>query len=76
MSINIDGFFSPGVWLWHCHLDRHLSWGMATVMITKNGGTPETSIRDPPAYMPKCDDSTKIRLFKSEFSSGNARGSR
>lgn len=43
-----------GVWLWHCHLDRHLSWGMDTVMIVKDGGTPETSLRSPPPYMPKC----------------------
>uniref|UniRef100_A0A2N9EJB1 Laccase n=1 Tax=Fagus sylvatica TaxID=28930 RepID=A0A2N9EJB1_FAGSY len=52
---------NPGVWLWHCHLDRHLSWGMDTVFIVKNGGTPETSIREPPPYMPPCTAST-IRL--------------
>ncbi|PKI61543.1 hypothetical protein CRG98_018039 [Punica granatum] len=46
---------NPGVWLWHCHLDRHLSWGMDTAMIVKNGDTPETSLRRPPANMPKCD---------------------
>ncbi|KAF5467671.1 hypothetical protein F2P56_011902 [Juglans regia] len=45
---------NPGVWFWHCHLDRHLSWGMNTVFIVKNGGTVETSIRQPPAYMPSC----------------------
>ncbi|OWM75202.1 hypothetical protein CDL15_Pgr023723 [Punica granatum] len=45
---------NPGVWLWHCHLDRHLSWGMDTVMIVRDGGTPETSLRSPPPYMPKC----------------------
>ncbi|KAM4131172.1 hypothetical protein ACJW30_01G157900 [Castanea mollissima] len=45
---------NPGVWFWHCHLDRHLSWGMNTVMIVKDGGTPETSMRPPPTYMPPC----------------------
>ncbi|KAG7942865.1 hypothetical protein I3843_15G008300 [Carya illinoinensis] len=45
---------NPGVWFWHCHLDRHMSWGMNTVFIVKNGGTVETSIRQPPAYMPSC----------------------
>ncbi|XP_050269258.1 laccase-15-like [Quercus robur] len=45
---------NPGVWFWHCHFDRHLSWGMNTVMIVKNGGTPETSIRPPPTNMPSC----------------------
>ncbi|XP_030544157.2 laccase-14-like [Rhodamnia argentea] len=48
---------NPGVWFWHCHLDRHLSWGMSTVMIVKNGGTPETSIRSPPPNMPACEAS-------------------
>ncbi|KAK9266053.1 hypothetical protein L1049_021458 [Liquidambar formosana] len=44
-----------GVWFWHCHLDEHLTWGMSTVFIVKNGGSPETSIRDPPPYMPPCE---------------------
>ncbi|KAF5467674.1 hypothetical protein F2P56_011905 [Juglans regia] len=46
---------NPGVWFWHCHYDRHLSWGMNTVFIVKNGGSVETSILQPPAYMPSCD---------------------
>lgn len=58
----------PGVWLWHCHLDRHYSWGMTTVFIVKNGGTPETSIREPPPYMPPCKDSA-LRLRKSDAAS-------
>ncbi|KAJ9166867.1 hypothetical protein P3X46_021561 [Hevea brasiliensis] len=65
---------NPGVWLWHCHLDRHLSWGMDTVIIVKNGGTPETSLREPPATMPACSDPPTIQLWKSEFVSGNLRG--
>ncbi|XP_062158926.1 laccase-15-like isoform X2 [Alnus glutinosa] len=51
---------NPGVWFWHCHFDRHLSWGMNTVFIVKNGGTTETSIRQPPVYMPSCKSSVKI----------------
>ncbi|KAI4388043.1 hypothetical protein MLD38_000416 [Melastoma candidum] len=46
---------NPGVWLWHCHLDRHLSWGMDTVFIVKDGDTEETSMRPPPSYMPPCN---------------------
>ncbi|XP_037492949.1 putative laccase-9 [Jatropha curcas] len=65
---------NPGVWLWHCHLDRHYSWGMDTVIIVKNGGTPQTSLREPPAYMPSCDDSPTIKLWKSEFSSASVKG--
>ncbi|XP_062160107.1 laccase-21-like isoform X2 [Alnus glutinosa] len=45
---------NPGVWFWHCHLDRHMSWGMNTVFIVKNGATTESSIRQPPVYMPSC----------------------
>ncbi|WCJ17944.1 laccase 14 [Euphorbia peplus] len=58
---------NPGVWLWHCHLDNHLSYGMLTALIVKNGGTTETSIRKPPAYMPPCEgvDPPLIKLWKS-----------
>ncbi|KAM4131208.1 hypothetical protein ACJW30_01G160500 [Castanea mollissima] len=60
---------NPGVWvwLWHCHLDRHLSWGMDTVFIVKNSGTPETSIREPPPNMPPCSSSA-IRLQRLDNS--------
>ncbi|WCJ43276.1 laccase 14 [Euphorbia peplus] len=60
---------NPGVWLWHCHLDRHLSWGMVTVMIVKNGGTPETSMKEPPANMPQCDGEAPLRLYKANYPS-------
>ncbi|KAJ9675832.1 hypothetical protein PVL29_024668 [Vitis rotundifolia] len=53
---------NPGVWLWHCHFDRHLIWGMDTAFIVKNGETPETSILPPPAYMPSCAVQSLIRL--------------
>ncbi|XP_010062030.2 putative laccase-9 [Eucalyptus grandis] len=45
---------NPGVWYWHCHIDRHMSWGMNTAFIVKNGDTEETSMRPPPSYMPPC----------------------
>ncbi|KAG7942854.1 hypothetical protein I3843_15G007900 [Carya illinoinensis] len=45
---------NPGVWFLHCHLERHASWGMGTVLIVKNGPTKETSIRPPPPNMPRC----------------------
>ncbi|XP_018813536.1 laccase-14-like [Juglans regia] len=48
---------NPGVWFMHCHLERHASWGMNTVLIVKNGGTNATSIRPPPKYMPPCSKS-------------------
>ncbi|CAL5332898.1 unnamed protein product [Camellia sinensis] len=48
---------NPGVWLWHCHLIRHLTWGMKTVFIVQNDDTPETSILDPPSSLPSCEKS-------------------
>ncbi|PRQ52348.1 putative laccase [Rosa chinensis] len=41
-----------GVWFWHCHMERHLTWGMESAFIVKNGGTPETTMLPPPATMP------------------------
>ncbi|WCJ43273.1 laccase 14 [Euphorbia peplus] len=60
---------NPGVWLWHCHLDKHMSNGMATVMIVKNGGTPETSMKKPPPNMPRCDGEAPLRLYKADYPS-------
>ncbi|KAB1200094.1 Laccase-21 [Morella rubra] len=57
---------NPGVWLWHCHFDRHLSWGMDTVFIVRNGGNPETSIREAPPNLPPCKGSSVISLQHSK----------
>ncbi|KAB2627229.1 laccase-9 [Pyrus ussuriensis x Pyrus communis] len=48
---------NPGVWFVHCHLERHTSWGMDTVLIVRNGNTTETSMLPPPAHMPPCSKS-------------------
>ncbi|XP_050269251.1 laccase-14-like isoform X1 [Quercus robur] len=53
---------NPGVWFWHCHLDRHMTWGMSSVFIVKNGDTTETSIRKPPPQLPQCESSFRLRL--------------
>ncbi|KAL6211361.1 hypothetical protein ACLB2K_016588 [Fragaria x ananassa] len=45
---------NPGVWFMHCHLERHTSWGMNSVVIVKNGPTTNTSIRRPPPNLPIC----------------------
>ncbi|KAM3712085.1 hypothetical protein ACJW31_01G155800 [Castanea mollissima] len=45
---------NPGVWFMHCHLERHASWGMDTVLIVKNGTTTETSLLPPPTNLPTC----------------------
>ncbi|XP_030461528.2 putative laccase-9 [Syzygium oleosum] len=57
---------NPGVWYMHCHFDRHMAWGMDTVFIVKNGTTAETSIREPPVYMPPCEtDSSLLTALRS-----------
>ncbi|OWM67678.1 hypothetical protein CDL15_Pgr019179 [Punica granatum] len=48
---------NPGVWFIHCHLERHSSWGMDTVLIVKNGTTGATSMRPRPDYTPPCSAS-------------------
>ncbi|KAJ0024439.1 hypothetical protein Pint_07815 [Pistacia integerrima] len=45
---------NPGVWLMHCHLERHANWGMETVFIVRNGPSEDQKIRPPPANMPSC----------------------
>lgn len=45
---------NPGVWFMHCHLERHSSWGMATVLIVENGGTRLTSMKRPPRQLNPC----------------------
>ncbi|KAF8026701.1 hypothetical protein BT93_F3239 [Corymbia citriodora subsp. variegata] len=47
-------FFNPGVWFMHCHLERHLSWGMEMAFIVKDGPTTESQMRPPPPDMPPC----------------------
>ncbi|GLT52670.1 hypothetical protein SLA2020_259950 [Shorea laevis] len=45
---------NPGVWLTHCHLDEHISVGMATAFVVENGPTPSTTLPPPPADLPQC----------------------
>ncbi|KAJ9675310.1 hypothetical protein PVL29_024312 [Vitis rotundifolia] len=45
---------NPGVWFMHCHLERHSSWGMDTVLIVKNGRTRLSSMRPPPRKLNPC----------------------
>ncbi|XP_012085931.1 laccase-15 [Jatropha curcas] len=61
ISVPINGWTTirfkadnPGVWFMHCHLDRHLSWGMDTVFIVKEGKDPEAHMLPPPPDMPPC----------------------
>ncbi|XP_028783447.1 laccase-7-like [Neltuma alba] len=43
---------NPGIWLVHCHIDNHLTWGLAMAFEVENGPTPETTLPPPPADLP------------------------
>ncbi|KAM7279998.1 hypothetical protein ACFE04_007132 [Oxalis oulophora] len=45
---------NPGVWLLHCHIERHVTWGMETVFIVKNGKGRRSHLLPPPRDMPSC----------------------
>lgn len=45
---------NPGVWLMHCHLDAHISWGLAMAFLVPDGtGWLETLV-PPPNDLPVC----------------------
>ncbi|KAF8042239.1 hypothetical protein BT93_A0763 [Corymbia citriodora subsp. variegata] len=45
---------NPGAWILHCHLDAHLSLGLATVIIVENGPTSSSTLPPPPHDLPQC----------------------
>jgi laccase len=45
---------NPGVWLVHCHFERHKSWGMSMVFITKNGNKKSQTLPKPLHRLRKC----------------------
>ncbi|KAL5776505.1 hypothetical protein ACOSP7_009431 [Xanthoceras sorbifolium] len=45
---------NPGVWFMHCHIERHMTWGMDTVFIVKNGKRTKARLLPPPPDMPPC----------------------
>lgn len=45
---------NPGAWFMHCHLDVHITWGLAMVFLVDNGVGPLESLELPPADLPPC----------------------
>ncbi|WOK95845.1 laccase-3 [Canna indica] len=45
---------NPGVWLVHCHLDVHITWGLAMAFLVENGVGELQSLEPPPADLPLC----------------------
>ncbi|KAM0877740.1 hypothetical protein ACQ4PT_035302 [Festuca glaucescens] len=46
---------NPGVWFLHCHLEKHVPSGMATVFVVEDGPTLDTTLPPPPTDYPTCD---------------------
>ncbi|KAJ4836309.1 Laccase-7 [Turnera subulata] len=45
---------NPGVWFMHCHLDAHLTFGLAMAFVNENGPSPNSILPPPPADLPQC----------------------
>ncbi|WKA01056.1 hypothetical protein VitviT2T_019359 [Vitis vinifera] len=45
---------NPGVWLLHCHLEVHTTWGLKMAFLVENGKGPNESLVPPPSDLPKC----------------------
>lgn len=45
---------NPGVWLVHCHIDSHLTWGLSMSFLVKNGAGKLESTVPPPPDLPRC----------------------
>nr|QCZ35196.1 laccase 29 [Salvia miltiorrhiza] len=45
---------NPGVWLMHCHLDVHITWGLAMAFLVDNGVGELQTLQPPPPDLPLC----------------------
>ncbi|KAL3834800.1 hypothetical protein ACJIZ3_009536 [Penstemon smallii] len=45
---------NPGVWLMHCHLDVHITWGLAMAFLVENGVGELQTLEPPPKDLPLC----------------------
>jgi laccase len=45
---------NPGTWMFHCHMDAHLPYGIIMGFIVQNGPTKETILLPPPSNLPQC----------------------
>lgn len=45
---------NPGVWLMHCHLDVHITWGLAMAFLVDDGVGELQSLQPPPPDLPLC----------------------
>ncbi|KAH7672558.1 Laccase protein [Dioscorea alata] len=45
---------NPGVWLMHCHLDVHITWGLAMAFLVEDGLGELETLEAPPPDLPEC----------------------
>ncbi|KAI8025486.1 Laccase-2 [Camellia lanceoleosa] len=45
---------NPGVWLMHCHVELHTTWGLKTAFVVDNGKGRGQSVLPPPKDLPPC----------------------
>ncbi|KAM0941210.1 putative laccase [Dioscorea sansibarensis] len=45
---------NPGVWLMHCHLDVHITWGLAMAFLVEDGIGELETLEAPPPDLPVC----------------------
>ncbi|KAE8695474.1 Laccase-3 [Hibiscus syriacus] len=45
---------NPGVWIMHCHLDVHITWGLAMAFLVENGVGELQTLQAPPPDLPIC----------------------
>ncbi|KAH9662097.1 Laccase-3 [Citrus sinensis] len=45
---------NPGIWLLHCHIDSHLTWGLAMAFLVENGVGKLQTVQPPPLDLPRC----------------------
>nr|CAD1833061.1 unnamed protein product [Ananas comosus var. bracteatus] len=45
---------NPGIWFVHCHIDSHLTWGLAMAFQVENGVGLLESVLPPPVDLPIC----------------------
>ncbi|XP_042384800.1 laccase-3-like [Zingiber officinale] len=45
---------NPGIWLMHCHLDVHITWGLAMAFLVENGEAELQALEAPPPDLPTC----------------------
>ncbi|CAM0914153.1 unnamed protein product [Alopecurus aequalis] len=55
---------NPGVWLLHCHIEQHVSTGMAMALVVDDGPTLDTALPPPPANYPICDGQSNKVAYK------------